>query len=140
LATLSRALFGSEAAQLRAGISASITLVGHRLEPGNRFIGITTVLRGSLIAGINPFWGGGDGPLRWLDVRAPAPRLWLVAPLVLLGRATGWMRDAGYRSGRTTRIDLTGVEHLVLDGEQLVFDRGTPLRLTATETIRVLAV
>ncbi|MDT8344124.1 MAG: diacylglycerol kinase family protein [Thermohalobaculum sp.] len=132
-ATLRRALFGREAAAIREGIAARLSVDGAALPMGPRLAGLVTTLPGALVMGLRPFWGVGAAPLRWLDVAAPGRRLALAAPFVLAGRPLGWMAEAGYRSGRAVALDLelgSGVR-FVLDGE--AFDPGPAgrLRLTA---------
>lgn len=83
-------------------------------------VGLTS-LPGPLIYGLEPFWGGGSGPIRWLDVRGGAPRLALAAPFVAFGRPRRWMREH-YFSGRAETVTLDPGGPFVLDGE--AFDPG----------------
>lgn len=136
LATVRRALSGAEGRAIRAGIDARVAPEGHAAHPGRRVIGIATVLEGGLLPMVRPFWGGGAGPIRWLDVAAPARRLALAAPLAMLGRPMRWMTRAGYRSGRAPALDLTLTGGIVIDGELFEARPGTELRLTAQERIR----
>lgn len=131
---LRRALLGPQARTLRVGASVQLTIDGVPAAPGQSFIGLVTTLPGRLTAGFNPFWGVGDGPMRWLDVRAPAPGLARGAPLTALGRPMRWMRAAGYRSGRARRIALTLDSGFVLDGERFA---GGALSIAAEETLAV---
>lgn len=128
-AMLRRALIGREAAAIRRGIAADLSADSAALPAGPRLAGLVTTLPGALIMGLQPFWGAGAGGLRWLDVAAPARHLALAAPFVLAGRPMGWMRRAGYRSGRAAVLDL-GLDpgaRFVLDGE--AFDPGPSGRL-----------
>lgn len=133
LATLRRALFGDEG--MRAGVDASFAALGHPVQHGGRFLGIATVLEGPLLAGLNPFWGGGQGALRWLDILSPAPRLALAAPCAALGCPMGWMDGAGYRSGRSAEITLGLRTPIVLDGELVTLAPGSEIRISAAETL-----
>ncbi|MEM6906662.1 MAG: diacylglycerol kinase family protein [Pseudomonadota bacterium] len=140
LAVLRRVIWGRDAAGLRAGVAVEAAPAGHPSFIGQGFAGIITVLEGALIAGLSPFWGGGDGPLRWLDIAAPPARLWLAAPFLALGRPRLWMRRRGYRSGRTSELHLRVAGGLVIDGELFPTSIDQPLRLSAHETIHVVAV
>lgn len=137
-ATLRRTLVGKEAAMLRRGVPCEFRADGHEVVEGPRFLGIATTLPGPLIAGLSPFWGEGSGALRWLDISAPPRRLALAAPLVALGRPMGWMRRAGYRSGRAGRIDLVLTGDLVMDGEAVASGAGMAATMTANECVRIV--
>jgi hypothetical protein len=141
LATLRRALAGAEAAGLRRGVEAAFAAEGHPGVGGRRFLGVATTLPGPLLGPISPFWGGGEGPVRWLDVLAPPRRLALAAPLVALGRPTPAMRRSGYRSGRSARLELElspGAGGIVLDGEAISGDEALAAVITGAETVRWL--
>ncbi|MEM7507132.1 MAG: diacylglycerol kinase family protein [Pseudomonadota bacterium] len=138
LATFRRALFGGEG--LRRGVRAKLDAKGHPQQQGARFLGIATVLEGPLLAGLNPFWGGGQGALRWLDILAPARWLALAAPSVALGRPTNWMTRSGYRAGRSERIRLQLDTPVVLDGELVRLEPGSTVQLSADETLRFATV
>ncbi|MEM1313912.1 MAG: diacylglycerol kinase family protein [Pseudomonadota bacterium] len=139
LSTLRRALFGAEARALRAGAAARIRVDGAPLPDGPRFVGLATVLPMPLFPGLAPVWGEGAGPLGWLDVAAPPKRLWLAAPLALLGRPTAWMKAAGHRSGRARALELRVEGGLVLDGDALDPRGHETLRVTADRRLRFLA-
>ena len=139
LATLRRTLIGAGGRALRAGIEARVAPSGHAEHQGRRFAGVATVLEGSLVAGIRPFWGAGSGAIRWLDVAAPPRRLWLAAPLVALGRPMGWMIRAGYRSGRSDTMEITLSDSIVIDGELFETGPDTALHLSARDKLRIVA-
>ena len=108
-------------------------------EPA-RLIGLATTLQRSLVAGMNPFWGEGPGPIRWLDVHAPGHRLVLAAPFLALGRPRRWMTRAGYASGRAARIELSLDTPFVMDGETFPPGRSGPMTLTASEEIAFISL
>jgi len=137
-ATLRRTLIGPEAGMLRRGVPCDFRADGHEAVEGPRFLGIATTLPGPLIAGLSPFWGDGSGALRWLDISAPPRRLALAAPFVALGRPMGWMGRAGYRSGRTGRIDLVLTGDLVMDGEAVASGTGLGVTMTANECVSIV--
>jgi len=135
LTALKRALIGAEARALRAGVAARLAIDDADPEQAQRFLGLVTALPGRLTAGFNPFWGAGAGPLRWLDVRAPARLLPLAAPLAAYGLPMGWMARAGYRSGRARRIALRLDGRFVLDGERYA---GGAITVSADETLAII--
>jgi hypothetical protein len=135
LATLHRALIGAERKDLRRGVATGLSVDGVPAADGARLMGLATTLRGPLIAGLNPFWGHGDGAIRWLDIRAPGRWLALATPFVALGWPMGWMRRAGYESGHAARLELELDTPFILDGESFPPALTGPLRLTAEEAI-----
>jgi hypothetical protein len=136
LAVLRRTLAGPERAALRRGIACEFRAEGHPAVRGRRFLGMVTTLPGPLIWPVDPFWGGGAGPVRWLDITAPPRRLALAAPLAALGRPMRWMERAGYRSGRSGRIELALSGGIVIDGERL--DCSGRAVITADHPVRIL--
>ncbi|MBK0400286.1 hypothetical protein H0I76_13890 [Limibaculum sp. M0105] len=135
LSMLRRALVGREAAAIRRGVPASLRVDGQELPGGPRFAGLVTSLPGRLVMGLNPFWGEGEGGLRWLDVAAPARRLVLAAPFALMGRPRRWMGEAGYRSGRAERLDLALEGGLVIDGERFAAGPQGRVRFSVTRSV-----
>ena len=89
--TLRRALIGAETAALRRGVRCELRAPDHPVVRAPRFLGIATTLPGPLVAGLEPFWGEGAGPLRWLDVTAPPRHL----ALALVARAAARLAPAG---------------------------------------------
>ena len=140
LAMLKRCLFGAGRGALRRGVATRLAIDGAPMPPGNRIIGLATTLRGPLVARMNPFWGEGDGPVRWLDVREPGRRLWLAAPAVLAGRPWRWMKDAGYASGRAHRLEVALDTPFVMDGEIFEPPRDGPLTLSAGEEVSFISL
>ena len=135
-AVLRRALAGAESAALRQGIDCDFRAAGYPAIGGRRFLGILTTLPGPLLWPVDPFWGGSAGPIRWLDISAPPRRLALAAPLAAVGRPMRWMEDAGYRSGRSARIELALSGEIVIDGERFAC-RGDAT-VTADAMVRIL--
>ena len=140
LSVLRRALFGAEAGDLRRGIDMRLSFDNAPPASAKRFAGIATVIEGSLVSGLTPFWGTGSGPIRWLDIDAPARRLWLAAPFVALGKPWAWMGRAGYRSGRSERLDLTLAGDIVVDGEVFPCNDERPLIISAEDHIRLVSL
>jgi len=135
LAILRRSLSRAEGPALRRGVSCAFNAEGHNTTLARRFLGIVTTLPGPLLWPLDPFWGTGTGPIRWLDVTAPPRRLALAAPLAALGWPMAWMGDAGYRSGLSGRIELGLPGDIVIDGERI---RGGDVLITAHETVSVI--
>ncbi len=140
LSTLRRVLIGAERHALRRGVATGLSIDGAPMTGAARLIGLATTLQRSLVAGMNPFWGGGPGPIRWLDVPAPGHRLALAAPFLALGRPRRWMTRAGYASGRAARIELSLDTPFVMDGETFPPGRSGPMTLTASEEIAFISL
>ena len=140
LSTLRRALIGAERRALRRGVATGLSIDGAPMTGAARLIGLATTLQRSLVAGMNPFWGEGPGPIRWLDVPAPGHRLALAAPFLALGRPRRWMTRAGYASGRAARIELSLDTPFVMDGETFPPGRSGPMTLTASEEIAFISL
>ncbi len=140
LSTLRRALIGAERRALRRGVATGLSIDGAPMTEPARLIGLATTLQRSLVAGMNPFWGEGPGPIRWLDVHAPGHRLVLAAPFLALGRPRRWMTRAGYASGRAARIELSLDTPFVMDGETFPPGRSGPMTLTASEEIAFISL
>ncbi len=140
LSMLRRVLIGAGGRTLRQGIEASLTPDGGVPREGNCLLGIATTLQQRLVAGVNPFWGEGDQPIRWLDVPAPAPYLTIAAPFVLFGKSLAWMRKWGYRSGRSHRIEVALSHPFVMDGEAFNPPANGRLTLSAEEEVVFLSL
>lgn len=139
-ATVRRVLLGTQSRQMREGIEATLRVDDGETLRGKRLIGVATSLQGRLLPCINPFWGDGSGPIRWLDVDAPGQRLLLALPFTLAGRPRRWMEDAGYRSGRAHRIELEISGPLILDGDTFPRPAAGPLVVTADEEVSFISL
>jgi len=140
LTTLRRAMIGAERRVLRRGVATGLSIDGAPSAGRKRLVGLATTLQGPLVAGMNPFWGDGPGPIRWLDVPAPGHRLALAAPFLARGRPRRWMTRAGYASGRAARIELSLDTPFVMDGEAFPPATGGPMTLTAREQIAFISL
>lgn len=125
---------GTLGRRLRAGSAATLAIDGIPAPEGDRFILMATPLP-RLMLGLYPFWGAGQGALRWLDVAAPPRGLVSGLVSVLRGRDP---RRPGWRSGRAQALALTLARPFVLDGE--LFDPGPAgIRLSATPPVTFVA-
>lgn len=70
-----------------------------------------------LILGLQPFWGTGEGGLRYTLVEFPPRHLARALLPVLRGRPKPWMAADGYASGRARELTLRMSCPLVLDGQ-----------------------
>jgi hypothetical protein len=140
VSTLRRALLGAGRRALRRGVATRISIDGVPAKDSARFMGLATTLKQRLVAGMNPFWGEGPGPIRWLDIHAPGHRLALAAPLLALGRPRRWMTRAGYASGRAARIELTLDTPFIMDGEAFPPAKSGPMILSAREEIAFISL
>ncbi|QIE56908.1 hypothetical protein G5B40_16565 [Pikeienuella piscinae] len=123
---------------LRAPSSIGFGCDGAPDEPRQRMLVGLTSLPGALIYGLEPFWGGGDGAIRWLDIAADAPRLMLAAPFVAFGAPRRWMRG-GYESGRAARATLALDAPFVMDGEEFEAGADGRIEVTAAESATFLS-
>jgi hypothetical protein len=139
-AMLTRILVEGERGALRQGIPAAMDIDGEKRPDGKRFIGMATTLQGPLAARMNPFWGEGPGPIRWLDILAPAVRAASAAPFLLRGKPARWMEREGYASGRAFLIDLWLDTPFVIDGETYPPPLEGPLMLSATEEVTFISL
>jgi hypothetical protein len=115
----------------------SLEVDGHPARAGRHFLTLATTLD-RMTLGIMPFWGGGAGPVRWLDVAAP-PRRPVAALLpTLRGRPRRWMLEGGYASGRASRVAVDLARPFVLDGELFEPGRGG-VELSADQTVGFVA-
>ncbi len=140
LSVLRRTLIGASGRALRQGIDAPLAPDGRATRPGNSLMGLATTLQRPLVAGLNPFWGDGDQPIRWLDVPAPAPYLAVAAPFMAFGRPLNWMHQKGYLSGRSHRIEVMLNHPFVMDGEAFDPPEEGPLVLSAEEEVVFLSL
>jgi hypothetical protein len=106
---------------LRAGAPMRVAPDGLPPRDGNRFLVLATPLD-RLMLGLWPFWGEGQGAVRWLDVAAPPKRLLAALWAARQGRPRPWMPASGYCSGRAERLAIRLDTPFVLDGE--VFESG----------------
>jgi hypothetical protein len=140
LATMRRALIGTERASLRRGVATGLVIDGESRAAKARLLGLATTLQRPLSVGLNPFWGEGTGPIRWLDVVAPGHRLALAVPFLARGRPRPWMLRSGYASGRAARIELSLDTLFVMDGEMFPPGKTGPLTLSASEEIAFISL
>jgi diacylglycerol kinase (ATP) len=79
---------------------------------------------------VNPYARRGAGPLRVTAIRSQARDFWWRIPRIVRGRFTSRMhRDAGYLSGRCTRLAVTGLRSISLDGQEFDLDPNLPLTI-----------
>ena len=127
---LARILLAGEEDALAAGEPLGLAVDDAPLRNGHRLLMLSTTLE-RLVFGLRPFWGEGEGGLRYLDIAAP-PRRFAPALLpVLRGRPRPWMAGAGYASGRAKRLRLALASPYLLDGQIFAPEPGRDLVLTA---------
>jgi hypothetical protein len=71
----------------------------------------------TLVLGVYPFWGEGEGGLAVTTIGFPASRMLAAAPTVLRGKSAPWFKDAGYESWRTNALEADFAGAVVFDGE-----------------------
>ena len=110
------ALLCGRGGTMRRGVRMIVATDEGQAEEGKRFMLLATSLQ-RFLPGLSPFWGEGEGRLRWLDVAAPPRRLATALLPTLRGRPRPWMAEAGYRSGRAGRMRLWLDKPFIVDGE-----------------------
>ncbi|WP_340108340.1 diacylglycerol kinase family protein [Pikeienuella sp. HZG-20] len=106
--------------------------------PEPRLLVALTSLPAALILGLSPFWGAGEGAIRWLDIAGDPPHLALAAPFIAFGAPRRWMRRA-YRSGRAETAALSLDAHFVLDGEHFAPGADGDVTVSAAEAVTFLS-
>ena len=89
-----------------------------------------------LILGSRPFWGGGNGDLRFTEIVYPPERLLRYARRILYGGEDRQLPQSSYRSWSARRVELTMECPFTLDGEFFQPTPGRPLVLTAADEAR----
>ena len=136
--TLRRSLFGAEARAMRDGVACRLEIDGVEAVPDtNRFIGVVTCFEGRLPAGIRPFWGKGNTPIRWLDVISPPRYHVLFAPFVAFGFSLSVFERLGYRSGRAARLSVTLSDMMIIDGEVVSLPPNAKVEIDADKNIDI---
>lgn len=133
-ATLIKAVTGNQAARDALMPATALELKLHnngqeKLKTGAHLSTIVTTLP-SLMMGLDPFWGGGQGDLRVFYADAGARRLVQNLTGLWLGRKSIDRSGDGLESYRADRLDYHYDGPLILDGEAL--DINGKFALTAT--------
>ncbi|HYD68171.1 diacylglycerol kinase family protein [Azospirillum sp.] len=115
-ATAGTALFGRQRRALLAGEDMTVGVDGTPPRAGRHFLTLATTLD-RLVLNLTPFWGAGEGAIRWLDIAAPPRRLAAALLPVLRGRPRPWMPAAGYASDRARELSIDLAHPFVVDGE-----------------------
>lgn len=133
-AVLLRTLRGQDRDGWLAGEPMRLSADGAETARSQHFLFLSTTLD-RLVLGLWPFWGGGDGPLRWLDISAPPKRLARALLPVMRGRPRPWMLESGYASGTAGIIEMELEQPFIIDGEVYEPGPGGRIRLTAPRTV-----
>jgi hypothetical protein len=133
LSSMAQALAGPQRKRWLRGEPMGIARDGAEMVEGPRFLFIATTLN-KLLLGLWPFWGEGEGALRYLDIAGSPRRLAAALPAGLRGRPRPWMEAEGYRSGVASVLDLHLTEPFVVDGEQFEPGPGGRVRLRAGQS------
>jgi hypothetical protein len=89
--------------------------------PDRRYALVLATTLDRLMLGLRPFWGTGDGRIRYTLIEAPPRRLGRALFPILRGRPRPWMAGSGYISGVANGLVLAmrRPTPMVLDGETL---------------------
>ncbi len=94
-------------------------------------LALMTTLK-TLVLGVYPFWGEGEGGLAVTTIGFPAQRMLAAAPAALRGRSAPWFRAAGYESWRTNALDADFDGTIVFDGEMFDVAPGERMSIETT--------
>lgn len=94
-------------------------------------LALMTTLK-TLVLGVYPFWGEGDGGLAVTTIGFPAQKMLSAAPSALRGKSSPWFRDAGYESWRTNSLDADFAGTVVFDGEMFDIAAGEGMSIETT--------
>jgi hypothetical protein len=122
---------------LLRGETMSIELDGAASQPRDYLLFMATTLQ-RLILGVMPFWGVGDGPLRYTSIGFPPEQVWRALVPALRGRPRPWMASRGYRSGRVEECQLSLDSPIVFDGEIFMPAPGVPVVLRGDKQVAFL--
>jgi hypothetical protein len=125
------------ASPLSRGQRMALELDGQPAPPQDYLLFLATTLE-RLMLGLMPFWGGGNGGVRYTSVRFPPRSLWRALLPVVRGRPRPWMASCGYDSGRTRECRLSMQCPIVFDGEIFTPEPGTPVTLRADRRVTFL--
>lgn len=133
---LLRALIGSRKANdpLHRGEPMEVRIDGAALPEPEQFLVLCTTLD-RLILGLMPFWGDGEGGLRYTSIAFPLRRFGRALIPILRGRPRRWMNDLGYRSGRVGEVSLATDCPIIMDGEIFPVARAVPVLLRADHEV-----
>lgn len=122
---------------LSQGERMTVGLDGRAGAAGDYLLFLATTLE-RLMLGLMPFWGEGNGGLRYTTVGFPPRSLWRALLPVIRGRPRPWMAARGYESGRTAECRLSLRSPIVFDGEIFTPEPGTPVILRADRRVTFL--
>lgn len=123
-----RALFAGRKGEWAKGHPIGVEADGVAEPARPRFLFVATTLD-HLMLGLRPFWGEGEGAIRWTLVEHPPQRLFLALWPLLRGRPRRWMTEAGYRSQRAHRVTLGLDCPIMFDGETVTPEPGCQVAL-----------
>jgi Diacylglycerol kinase catalytic domain len=125
------------ASPLSRGQPMAVELDGRATPPQDYLLFLATTLE-RLMLGLMPFWGEGNGDLRYMRVGFPPRNLWRALLPVIRGRPRPWMASRGYDSARTRECRLSLQCPIVFDGEIVTPEPGTPVTLRADHRVTFL--
>ncbi len=103
-------------------------------------LGMVATTLERLSMGLDPFWDGTEGPMRYTLLPFPPHRFGSAMVPILLGRPLPWMAGKGYESGRAAELAFTIDCPLVLDGEVYAAPTGAPAVLRADREVEFVTI
>lgn len=104
-----------------AAVPLKMDADGVKVLDSDQFIFIATTAH-RIVMGLRPFWGAGDGAIRYTAIEGPPKGLARAVWSILRGKPRPWMQAAGYRSGRADKLTIRLSSPFTVDGE--LFDPG----------------
>lgn len=136
LGLLVRRAFGSRGGdKVFRGDEISVRVDGGEAQSGSRLMVLATTLD-RLLLGSRPFWGEGDGGLRFTSVAYPPVRFVRLLYRLLYGSAPRRLPEHSYLSRNAGKVELIMDCPFTLDGELFEPEPGQPVVLAAGPAIR----
>lgn len=112
-----------------------VLLDGEPVPHGEYLLLISTTL-GRLFARMRPFWGRGEGAVRFTSIATGAEQFAKAAPGVLRGRPRPFVREeSGWTSRNVKRAELRLDCGFTVDGELIAPEPGRSVTLTANDRV-----
>jgi diacylglycerol kinase family enzyme len=132
-----KAMLGNRS-EVMPPINASGQIDGVPFE-SKEYHGVMASTLGHLFLGIRPFWGSGDGPLKFTRFSDPLSHGLSAASAILRGKANDAVRpENGYESCTAHTIELQIDGGFTLDGELFDPQPGVPVSLNGDSTVSFL--
>ena len=90
-----------------------------------------------LFSGMNPFWGRGEGPVRFTGFEKNAEQLWKAIPGILKGQPAEWVGESsGYISRNVRQVAMRLDSAFTIDGEVFENRSDGGMHISAEDVVR----